>query len=153
VQQVINQLGPDPLVDEPDEGEERMVERVRKRRTPIGLLLMDQSVVSGIGNVYRAEILFRARLDPHIPGSQLSDETVRDLWRDWRYLLGVGVDTGQMLTMDDLDEEARARALRSRADRHWVYKREGLPCRVCGTHIVLEMAAARKLYYCPTCQR
>ncbi|RZT58211.1 endonuclease-8 [Microcella alkaliphila] len=153
VQQVINQLGPDPLVDDPDEGEERMVERVRKRRTPIGLLLMDQSVVSGIGNVYRAEILFRARLDPHIPGSQLSDETVRDLWRDWRYLLGVGVDTGQMLTMDDLDEEARARALRSRADRHWVYKREGLPCRVCGTHIVLEMAAARKLYYCPTCQR
>jgi endonuclease VIII len=153
VQQVITQLGPDPLVDDPDHGEERMVERVRKRRTPIGLLLMDQSVVSGIGNVYRAEILFRARLDPHIPGSQLSDETVRDLWRDWRYLLGVGVDTGQMLTMDGLDEEARARALRNRADRHWVYKREGLPCRVCGTHIVLEVAAARKLYYCPTCQR
>ncbi|MGY6496650.1 MAG: Fpg/Nei family DNA glycosylase [Microcella sp.] len=153
VQQVIGQLGPDPLVDDPQEGEERMVERVRKRRTPIGLLLMDQSVVSGIGNVYRAEILFRARLDPHIPGSQLSDETVRDLWRDWRYLLGVGVDTGQMLTMDDLDEEARKRALRNRADRHWVYKREGLPCRVCGTHIVLELAAARKLYYCPNCQR
>jgi endonuclease VIII len=152
VQQVIGHLGPDPLVDDPGEGEERMVERVRKRRTPIGLLLMDQSVVSGIGNVYRAEILFRARLDPHIPGSQLSDETVRELWRDWRYLLGVGVDTGQMLTMDDLDDEARSRALRNRADRHWVYKREGLPCRVCGTHIVRELAASRKLYYCPTCQ-
>ena len=153
VQRVIDGLGPDPLVDDADEGEQRMVERVRSRRTPIGLLLMDQSVVSGIGNVYRAEILFRARLDPHIRGSELSDEVVRELWRDWRYLLGVGVDTGQMLTMDDLDEEARTRALRNRADRHWVYKREGLPCRICGTHIVLEMAAARKLYYCPTCQR
>lgn len=153
VQRVIDGLGPDPLVDDPDEGERRMVERVRSRRTPIGLLLMDQSVVSGIGNVYRAEILFRARLDPHIRGSELSEEVVRDLWRDWRYLLGVGVDTGQMLTMDGLDEEARKLALRNRADRHWVYKREGLPCRICGTHIVLEMAAARKLYYCPTCQR
>lgn len=152
VQAVINKLGPDPLVDDPAEGEERMLERIRTRRTPIGLLLMDQSVVSGIGNVYRAEILFRARLDPHTPGSQLPEDVIRQLWRDWRYLLGVGVDTGQMLTMDGLDEDARRLALRNRADRHWVYKREGLPCRICGTHIALEIAAARKLYFCPTCQ-
>jgi len=153
VQEVVDRLGPDPLVDDADEGEERMLERVRRRRVPIGLLLMDQSVVSGVGNVYRAELLFRARLDPHTPGASLPEDVIRDLWRDWRYLLGVGVETGQMLTMDGLDEEAQRRALRSRADRHWVYKREGLPCRICGTHIVLELAAARKLYFCPTCQQ
>jgi endonuclease-8/formamidopyrimidine-DNA glycosylase len=152
VQAVIDALGPDPLVDDARAGEERFVERVRKRRTPIGLLLMDQSVVSGIGNVYRAEILFRARLDPHTPGSSLSEELLRDLWRDWTYLLGVGVETGQMLTMDGLDEEAQRAALRNRADRHWVYKREGLPCRICRTHIALEIAAGRKLYWCPSCQ-
>ncbi|WP_169077859.1 Fpg/Nei family DNA glycosylase [Microcella alkalica] len=152
VQQVIDKLGPDPLVDDADAGEERMLERIRRRRVPIGLLLMDQSVVSGIGNVYRAELLFRARLDPHALGATLPEDVIRGLWRDWRYLLGVGVDTGQMLTMDGLDEEARRLALRNRADRHWVYKREGLPCRVCGTHIVMELAAARKLYYCPSCQ-
>lgn len=153
VQEVIDRLGPDPLVDDPDEGEERMLERVRRRRVPIGLLLMDQSVVSGIGNVYRAELLFRARLDPHTPGASLPEDVIRELWRDWRYLLGVGVETGQMLTMDGLDEDAQRRARRSRADRHWVYKREGLPCRNCGTHVVLELAAARKLYYCPSCQQ
>ena len=153
VQEVVDRLGPDPLVDDAEAGEERMLERVRRRRVPIGLLLMDQSVVSGIGNVYRAELLFRARLDPHTPGASLPEEVVRDLWRDWRYLLGVGVETGQMLTMDGLDEDAQRRALRNRADRHWVYKREGLPCRICGTHIVLELAAARKLYYCPSCQQ
>ncbi|MER3388975.1 MAG: DNA-formamidopyrimidine glycosylase family protein [Microcella sp.] len=153
VQEVVDRLGPDPLVDDAEVGEERMLERVRRRRVPIGLLLMDQSVVSGIGNVYRAELLFRARLDPHTPGASLPEEVVRELWRDWRYLLGVGVETGQMLTMDGLDEEAQRRARRSRADRHWVYKREGLPCRICGTHIVLELAAARKLYYCPSCQQ
>ena len=152
VQQVIDKLGPDPLVDDPDVGEERMLERIRRRRVPIGLLLMDQSVVSGIGNVYRAELLFRARLDPHALGANLPEDVIRGLWRDWRYLLGVGVDTGQMLTMDGLDEEARRLALRNRADRHWVYKREGLPCRVCGTHVVMELAAGRKLYFCPSCQ-
>lgn len=152
VQQVIDRLGPDPLIDDADAGEERMLARIRRRRVPIGLLLMDQSVVSGIGNVYRAELLFRARLDPHALGADLPEDVIRGLWRDWRYLLGVGVDTGQMLTMDGLDEEARRLALRNRADRHWVYKREGLPCRVCGTHIVMELAAARKLYYCPSCQ-
>lgn len=153
VQEVVDRLGPDPLVDDPDEGEERMLERVRRRRVPIGLLLMDQSVVSGIGNVYRAELLFRARLDPHTPGASLPEDVIRELWRDWRYLLGVGVETGQMLTMDGLDEEGQRRARRNRADRHWVYKREGLPCRICGTHVVLELAAARKLYYCPSCQQ
>ena len=152
VQRVIDALGPDPLVDDADAGEERMLARIRGRRVPIGLLLMDQSVVSGIGNVYRAEMLFRARLDPHITGAALPDDVIRELWRDWRYLLGVGVETGQMLTMDGLDEEAQRAALRTRADRHWVYKREGLPCRICRTHIALEIAAGRKLYWCPNCQ-
>jgi endonuclease-8/formamidopyrimidine-DNA glycosylase len=152
VQRVIDALGPDPLVDDADAGEERMLARIRGRRVPIGLLLMDQSVVSGIGNVYRAEMLFRARLDPHVTGAALPDDVIRDLWRDWRYLLGVGVETGQMLTMDGLDEEAQRAALRNRADRHWVYKREGLPCRICRTNIALEIAAGRKLYWCPSCQ-
>jgi endonuclease-8 len=54
VQATIAKLGPDPLVDDLAEGEERFVAAVRRKPTPIGLLLMDQSVVSGIGNVYRA---------------------------------------------------------------------------------------------------
>lgn len=149
----IAKLGPDPLVDDPAAGEERFVASVRKRATPIGLLLMDQTVVSGIGNVYRAELLFRARLNPHTPGREVPEEVVRDIWRDWVRLLAIGVETGQMMTMDDLDPEAYRRAMASRDDRHWVYHRAGLPCRVCGTEIVVEEAAGRKLYYCPFCQR
>ena len=147
--QAIAKLGPDPLVDDNEEAEERFVSVVRKKQTPIGLLLMDQSVVSGIGNVYRAELLFRARLNPHTPGKLVPEELVRALWRDWARLLKIGVETGQMLTMEGLDDEAYRKALANRADRHWVYHREGLPCRVCGTHIVMEMAAGRKLYWCP----
>ncbi|MCC4250534.1 Fpg/Nei family DNA glycosylase [Microbacterium testaceum] len=148
----IAKLGPDPLVDDIAEGEERFVATVRRKPTAIGLLLMDQAVVSGIGNVYRAELLFRARQNPHTPGRDVPEETVRDIWRDWVRLLAIGVQTGQMMTMDDLDPEAYRRAMAHRDDRHWVYHRAGLPCRVCGTTVLVEEAAGRKLYWCPNCQ-
>lgn len=148
----VAKLGPDPLVDDVSEGEERFTATARKKPTAIGLLLMDQSVVSGIGNVYRAEILFRARQNPHTPGRDVPEEVVREMWRDWVRLLSIGVETGQMMTMDDLDPEAYRRAMAHRDDRHWVYHRAGLPCRVCGTTVLMEEAAGRKLYWCPTCQ-
>lgn len=149
---VIARLGPDPLVDESAEAEARFVEVVRRKPTPIGLLLMDQSVVAGIGNVYRAELLFRTALNPHTPGKNVPEDVVRELWKDWTHLLRIGVNTGLMLTMDDLTDEDYAKAVASRDDRHWVYHRAGLPCRRCGTNIVMEIAAARKLYWCPRCQ-
>ena len=148
----VAKLGPDPLVGDPDEGEERFVSAVRRKPTAIALLLMDQAVVSGIGNVYRAEMLFRARLNPHTPGRDVPEEVVRELWRDWVRLLAIGVETGQMMTMDDLSPEQYRAAMASRDDRHWVYHRAGLPCRVCGTEIALEEIGARKLYWCPSCQ-
>lgn len=152
VDRTIAKLGPDPMVDDVAAGEERFTGVVRRKPTPIALLLMDQSVVSGIGNVYRAELLFRARLDPFRPGREVPEELVRELWRDWVHLLRIGVETGQMLTMDDLDPEAYAKALASRDDRHWVYHRAGEPCRVCGTNIALTELGGRKLYWCPTDQ-
>jgi len=148
----IAKLGPDPLVDDVAEGEERFTAVVRRKPTSIGQLLMDQSVVSGIGNVYRAELLFRALLNPHTPGRDVPEELVRAIWRDWVGLLSIGVETGQMMTMDDLDPAAYRAAMASRDDRHWVYHRAGLPCRVCGTAIVVEEMASRKLYWCPRCQ-
>lgn len=145
-------LGPDPLVDHGRAAEDRFTRAVLAKRTPIGILLMDQSVVAGIGNVYRAELLYRAGIDPHTPGSALTEEQVRALWRDWRKLLRIGVEVGQMMTMDGLRGKRKEDALRHREDRHWVYGRAGEPCRVCGTPIALEEMQARKLYWCPGCQ-
>lgn len=145
-------LGPDPLVDRGKNGEARFVEAVRKRRTPVGILLMDQSVVAGIGNIYRAEMLYRARLSPFQPGSALTEEQARQLWRDWTKLLKIGVEVGQMMTIDGLRGTAKENALRNREDRHWVYGRAGLPCRTCGTPIALAEMQGRKLYWCPGCQ-
>ncbi|MBP2435714.1 Fpg/Nei family DNA glycosylase [Microbacterium amylolyticum] len=149
---VLARLGPDPLVGDEAEGEARFVASAHRRSVAIGQLLMDQSVVSGIGNVYRAEMLFRAGTNPHTPGKNVPTDVLRRMWRDWSHLLRIGVDTGQMMTMDGLTGEAWRSAMASRDDRHWVYHRAGLPCRVCGTEIVLEEMQARKLYWCPTCQ-
>ncbi|HPT95848.1 MAG TPA: DNA-formamidopyrimidine glycosylase family protein [Microbacteriaceae bacterium] len=152
VEATIAKLGPDPLLDDGPVAEQRVVDTIRSKQTSIGRLLMDQSVIAGIGNVYRAEMLFRARLNPHTPGKKVPEDLVREMWRDWSRLLRVGVETGQMMTMDDLEGEEYRLAMANRADRHWVYHRAGLPCRVCGTEIVLEEMAARKLYWCPACQ-
>lgn len=152
VDAVVQKLGPDPAnANTPDE-RDRFVTRARKKRTPIGLVLMEQSVVAGIGNVYRAEMLFRAGLDPHTPANTVPLEVLNALWDDWAKLLDDGIRVGQMITIDGLEGEAYRKALASREDRHWVYKLEGTPCKRCGTNIVLEEFGGRKLYWCPGCQ-
>lgn len=152
VNAVLDRLGPDPLVDDLDEGERRFVERAHKRRVPIGQLLMDQSVVAGIGNIYRAEILYRARLNPYTPGNEVPEGVLRGIWRDWVGLLQIGVDVGRMMTIDGLTGDDYELALRDVRHRHWVYGRAGEPCRRCGTPIALAEMQNRKLYWCPSCQ-
>jgi len=145
-------LGPDPLVGEDGPNRDRFIERMSKTSTPVGVALMNQKIVSGIGNVYRAELLFRHRVDPFVPARSLSTEQLGRLWDDWGVLLRHGVASGVMVTRDDLSPAGAKKALRSRKLRHFVYKREGEPCVVCGVEVVMAPMQARKLYYCPHCQ-
>jgi endonuclease-8 len=153
VQRALDKLGPDPVNDDGPEAEEVFVDNVRKRNVAIGQLLMDQSVVSGIGNIYRAELLFRQRIDPYKVGKKITVKQAKALWADWSKLLHDGVRDGLMLTMDGLSPADHKKALRSRKDRHWVYHRQGEPCRVCGTEIRMADMAGRKLYWCPKDQK
>jgi len=145
---VEKRLGPDPLNPDPRGKErERFAAKVASSRTSIGQLLMNQEVISGIGNVYRAELLFRAGINPHMPGNALPREVIENLWHDSAKLLKVGVKTSFMITRDDLFTKRP-----SKADRNWVYKREGQACRVCSTNVSIEIMAGRKLYWCAGCQ-
>lgn len=149
VKAVRRRLGPDPLNSNRGGVEsERFVTRARGAKSSIGLLLMSQDVISGIGNVYRAEMLFRAGINPHTPGNQLTEAQLQGLWDDAVKLLKIGVKTSFMITREELFTKNP-----SKEERNFVYKREGLPCRQCGTNIVLEVMAGRKLYWCPACQR
>jgi endonuclease-8 len=149
VLRVENRLGPDPLNPNPKNREaERFIECVLKSKTSIGLQLMNQDVIAGIGNVYRAELLFRAGISPHVPGNNVSRDQLQAIWDDSVKLLKVGVATGVMITRDELFKKRP-----KKADRYFTYKREGLPCRICGTNISIEILSTRKLYWCSSCQK
>jgi formamidopyrimidine-DNA glycosylase len=143
-------LGADPLRKDADPV--ATGERIRRSRVPLGALLMQQEIVSGVGNVYRAEVLFRARLDPWRPGRDLEPDRWDALWADLVTLLRDGVRRGRIVTTEPADR-ARRRGTVTREDAHYVYRRTGLPCRICGTAVLTEPMAGRNLYRCAVCQR
>lgn len=147
VEALVARLGPDPL--RPRQDPDRAYRKIAKSRAPIGVLLMDQSVVAGIGNVYRAEILFRARLDPLRPGRDLPERLWLEMWDDLVTLMRAGVRSGRIVTTRAEDRPA-GRVTRDKA--HYVYRRTGLPCRVCSTPIATAVLATRNLFWCPSCQ-
>lgn len=142
-------LGPDPLRRDADP--ERAWTRLSRSRVSLGALLMDQAVVAGIGNVYRAEALFRGGLEPYAPGRQLTRDRFDPLWRDLTGLLQAGVRAGRIVTTLPEHRE-RPRGQARVTDAHYVYRRTGLPCRVCGTPVRTAVVVARNLFWCPTCQ-
>jgi hypothetical protein len=90
-------LGPDPLRHDADP--ERAWTRISRSRAPLATLLMDQAVISGIGNIYRAELLFRHRLDPLRPGCKLREDQWAALWSDLVELMHDGVHRGRIDTV------------------------------------------------------
>lgn len=144
---VLARLGPDPLRNlRGDAG--RFAANLLGRKTPVAALLMDQKIIAGVGNVYRAEVLFRRRLDPWLPGSAIDEAAARRLWREVAAAMNDGVADGRIITTPP-----RYWTGEPGEDAHFVYKREGLPCRVCRTSVLLAELAGRKLYWCPSCQR
>lgn len=146
---VLGRLGPDPLRRDADP--DRAFARVHSSRVPVGLLLMQQDVVSGIGNVYRAEILFRHGLDPARPGRSVTRDEWDALWADLVTLMRAGARSGRIVTTRPEHRSRRSGPVR-REDSHYVYRRHGRPCRVCGTAVESRAAAGRTLYWCPVDQ-
>ncbi len=126
-------------------------ERVARSKQPVGLLLMDQTVVAGVGNVYRAEVLFRQGLSPFVPGREVDEAVWTGLWSDLTRLMRAGVKANRIVTTEPADRERR-RGAASREDAHYVYRRQDLPCRRCATMVRTEVFGGRNLFWCPTCQ-
>jgi endonuclease-8 len=148
-QKLIDRIGPDPLGK--DAKPKTAFTYIVNSRTPIGALLMDQSVIGGIGNIYRAELLFRAKLNPFQPGKTVPETKLRSLWKDAKRLMQAGMVDRRIVTTRPSDRPhptAKARA----GETHYVYRRTGLPCFICNTEIRAKEFVGRKVYWCPTCQ-
>ena len=119
---------------------------------------MDQSVLAGVGNVYRSEVLFRHRLSPFTEGRDFRKASWRLVWDDLVRLLPLGVATGRIVTVAEQVEDVEAALGRGEVPHvlersSYVYKRDGLPCRVCGSRIRTRVVAGRNLFWCGRCQR
>jgi endonuclease-8 len=152
-QAVHGRLGPDPL--RPADDPRRAYARVARSRVPVAALLMDQKVVAGVGNIYRAEVLFRHGVDPFLPGRALPPGQWDAMWADLAALMRQGVRSGRIDTVRP-EHEPEAMGRPPRRDEHggevYVYRRAGRPCLVCGTEVRTRALAARNLFWCPGCQ-
>jgi formamidopyrimidine-DNA glycosylase len=150
---VIGRLGPDPLRADADP--DRAWARIGRSPRPIGDLLMDQEVIAGVGNVYRAEVLFRHRLHPLRPGRTLRRSQFQAMWDDLVTLMAEGVRENRIDTVRP-EHTPDAMGRPPRQDDHggevYVYRRHDLDCHVCGSRVRTEVLAGRNLFWCPRCQ-
>lgn len=153
VEDVVAALGPDPL--RPDSDGERAWARISRSRTPVAVLLMDQKVAPGVGNIYRAELLYRHRIDPMMEGRRLRHTEWQAMWADLVELMRDGVVQGRIDTVRP-EHLPEAQGRQPRVDRHggevYVYRRHGQPCLVCGTKVSTTELAGRNLFWCRRCQ-
>lgn len=138
-----------------EEKRERAFARTRRSAKPVGALLMDQSMYAGVGSIYRTEALFRAGIDPNLPGKSLSVGELQDIWDDMVVLMDYGLAHGRIDTVRP-EHTPEAMGREPRKDDHggevYVYRRAGQPCLVCGTPVELGEMGGRKIYWCPQCQ-
>lgn len=142
-----DRLGPDPLRS--DANPSRFRDRVGHSRAAIGSLLLNQSVVAGIGNVYRAELLFALGLAPQRAGRDIDVATIDALWALMVEWLAIGVRYNRIITTHP-DVVGRTRGRMRRGERLLVYKKTN--CATCDGRIETVDLGGRSLYYCPSCQ-
>ncbi|OOL31973.1 DNA glycosylase [Rhodococcus rhodochrous] len=149
VEAIAARIGPDPL--RRDAEPERAWTRISKSRSAIGSLLMDQSVISGVGNIYRAEVLFRHGIHPQRPGRDLTRAEFDAVWDDLVVLMRTGVRRGAIHVVRR-EHDRGAPAYAKGRPRTYVYRRAGEPCRLCTTPVLHSIMQGRNLFWCPACQ-
>lgn len=150
---VERRLGPDPLRSDADP--ERAWVKIHRSGKPIAALLMDQSVTAGVGNIFRAEVLYRNRIDPHLAGNLLRHAEWEAIWDDLALLMAAALSVGRIDTVRP-EHMPEAMGRPPRVDAHggevYVYRRAGQRCYVCGGEVQTEVLEARNLFWCATCQ-
>jgi formamidopyrimidine-DNA glycosylase len=145
----LSSLAPEPLSDQFTEA--YFLETLSRSRRPLKHLLLDQTRVLGLGNIYAVEALFLAGVNPMKASNRLSKPRARKLYQAIRDTLQHAIDAGSTLRIDLADGNG---SYFGTTERFWrVYEREGEPCVRCGTKIRRVVQGGRSTYYCPKCQR
>jgi formamidopyrimidine-DNA glycosylase len=142
----IARLGPEPL----EVAFEEFQRRLKGRRTRIKALLLDQTFLSGVGNIYADESLHRAGIHPRAIAARLAPGRARRLFKAIREVLAEAIASGGSSISDYVDADGRKGWFQI---RHRVYQRHGEKCRRCGSTIKRMLISQRGTHYCPGCQR
>jgi formamidopyrimidine-DNA glycosylase len=118
----------------------------------VGAVLLDQTVVAGIGNVYRAELLLLTGIHPDRPAADIDEADAGALWDLTVDQLRRGKKWNRIVTVDADDVDRRVTRRIPREDALYAYHRSDEPCRRCGTLIENREVAGRSIWFCPTCQ-
>jgi formamidopyrimidine-DNA glycosylase len=122
----------------------------RGRKTPIKSALLNQKLLSGVGNIYADEALYRAGVRPRRRAASLTSDELRRLHNGLKQVLQEAIRLGGSSISDYVDSEGQEGFFQL---KHRVYGREGEPCRKCGTPIKRVVIAGRSSHYCPKCQK
>lgn len=144
---LLARLGPDPLRADADP--ERAWARIARSRREIGALVMDQSVMAGVGNVYRAEALHVLGIHPSREGRSLSRVEFDALWATVCRMLADGERAGRIVTVS-AEDAGMPRSRIPRGERTYVYRQAA--CRSCGAPVTSWTLAGRRSWACATCQ-
>ncbi len=146
-QKLVSRLGPDPLRNDADP--EVAWKKISSSRAAIGTLLLNQSVIAGIGNVFRAEILYLLKINPERPGHQVTRAEFDALWKLTVQLMQIGVKHNRIITVDR-KQLGKPLSQAKSSERLNVYKQP--VCHRCGADIYYWELGARTIYACDQCQ-
>ena len=143
---ILSRIGEDPLRSDADP--EKVWNRIRKSRSTIGQLMMNQAVFAGIGNIYRTEILFLLGIHPERLGKEISANEFELIWSKCVTLMKLGMKHNRIITVEDAEKVA---SRLTKPERLNIYKKPECPC--CGADIYYWELAARTVYACEKCQK
>jgi DNA-formamidopyrimidine glycosylase len=146
ISDVLGRLGADPLRADADAP--AALRRLAQDGRGIGEVLLDQSVIAGAGNVFRAEVLFACGIHPRRPATTLTEAETACLWDTLATMMTTAVEEGRILTVPTPSGVDRSALAESEA--RWVYKQDR--CRRCETKVEVETVGGRTSYACPSCQ-
>jgi formamidopyrimidine-DNA glycosylase len=141
-------LGPEPLSDEFDG--DLLWTRSRGRKAAVKLLLMDQGIVVGVGNIYASEALFAAGIHPKRAAGDVSRARYARLAREVKRILAHAIERGGTTLRDFISPDGVPGYFEQEL---FVYGREGEPCRVCGAPVKANVIGQRSTFLCTRCQR
>ena len=144
----LNKLGYD--VGDKNISIDYLLSKFKNKRLPIKTILLDQSIIAGLGNIYADEVLFRSNINPLKKGCDITSEEAGNIIKSSAYIINKAIESGGTTIRS---YTSSLNVIGHYQDYLMVHKRENEPCKICNSIIKRIKVGGRSTYYCPKCQK